>query len=148
MRNLISTLILSLIFLSPIFSQNYFGNNCKHGKCTATTQSFTECKNCVSKSGDLTCKTHSSTNYDSSTPSYSDPYNSSSATIKNKCSATTQTGYSCSNNAKSNSSYCGTHDRQDTQRMTPVNYCSALTKKGTQCRNKVKTGGMYCGRHD
>ena len=70
---------------------------------------------------------------------------------KTKCFATTQSGYSCQNNAKSGSSYCGQHENKNVYdngyRYTST--CQAIASSTwVQCRNRAKNGSMYCGSHD
>ena len=94
------------------------------------------------------CKTHSSssTNYNSSTPSYSNPFNT---TTKSKCGGTTQFGIACSRNAKEGSSYCSQHSPSNREQgLEPSgNICMGTTKSGRACRSKAKQGSMYCGHH-
>jgi len=66
------------------------------------------------------------------------------------CWGRTSQGYRCNNCAKSGSSYCGTHGKQDlfNQGYRYNTTCSAIASStGRQCRNKAKSGSMYCSRH-
>ena len=77
--------------------------------------------------------------------------NTSTETEKPKCAATTNSGYSCSRNAKSGSNFCTQHGTKqvndDGYRYTSS--CQAIAKStGVQCRNKAKSGSSYCGTHN
>ena len=78
-------------------------------------------------------------------------YNTTANSEKPKCMATTNSGYSCSRNAKSGSNFCTQHGTKeindDGYRYTST--CQAIAKStGVQCRNKAKSGSSFCGTHN